>query len=185
MDNDTLVKVINRSNGSVGYSLPELHQTRYFNLREEKEIPYLELKSLYASEGGRNLIKEKLVVKSEEAIKALGFEIEPEYLYTEDDVKRVMTAGSYDAFLDMLDFAPDGVIDLVKQLAIDMPLNDVMKRRAIFDKIGFDVDGAITIKETVFDNGDGNATEEKKVRRVAVGDTTQTAGPIRRVSSTK
>ena len=41
---------------------------------------------------------------------------EPEYKYTEENIKELLTSGSYDAFLDFLDFAPQGAIDIVKNL---------------------------------------------------------------------
>jgi len=39
-----------------------------------------------------------------------------------------MTTGSLDEFLDCLDFAPEGVKDLIKTLSVELPLNDVSKR---------------------------------------------------------
>jgi len=39
-----------------------------------------------------------------------------------------MTTGSLDEFLDCLDFAPSVIIDMIKVLAVDLPLNDVSKR---------------------------------------------------------
>jgi len=39
-----------------------------------------------------------------------------------------MKTGSLDEFLDCLDFAPEGVTDLIKTLAVELPLNDVAKR---------------------------------------------------------
>jgi len=56
-----------------------------------------------------------------------------------------MEHGSLDEFLDCLDFAPEGVKDLIKNLAVELPLNDVAKREAIFNKLGFNVDNAIRI----------------------------------------
>ena len=69
--------------------------------------------------------------------------IEPEYNMSVEDVKKLMLEGSLDAFLDCLDFAPAGVIQIIKDLAVKLPLNDVAKRKAIKDKTNFDVDRAI------------------------------------------
>ena len=46
-------------------------------------------------------------------------------------------------FLDALDFAPVGVIDLIKSLSVTVPLYDMQKRAALKQKTGFDVDAAI------------------------------------------
>ena len=48
-----------------------------------------------------------------------------------------------DAFLDALDFAPIGVIDLIKSMAVSLPLTDYNKRQALKEKTGFDVDKAL------------------------------------------
>jgi len=72
-----------------------------------------------------------------------------------------MQTGSLDEFLDCLDFAPEGVKDLIKNLAVDLPLNDVAKREAIFNKLGFNVDNAIRIKK----ESEDPITEEPAVRR--------------------
>lgn len=55
----------------------------------------------------------------------------------------MLLTGTMNEFLDCLDFAPAGVIDLVKKYAVDIPLNDVSKRKALLEKTGFDVDMAL------------------------------------------
>ena len=55
-----------------------------------------------------------------------------------------MVHGSIDAFLDALDFAPIGVIDLIKTMSVSLPLEDYNKRKALLQKTGFDVDKAIS-----------------------------------------
>jgi len=55
--------------------------------------------------------------------------------------------GSLDEFLDCLDFAPEGVLDLIKEYAVTLPLNDVAKRQAILDKLGFNVTVAIDLQK--------------------------------------
>ena len=70
----------------------------------------------------------------------------PLYHYSENDVKALLTTGSLDQFLDCLDFAPPVIIDMIKDMAVTLPLNDMAKREAIKNKIGFDVTKAIEIK---------------------------------------
>ena len=50
---------------------------------------------------------------------AITFDIETEreYFFSEADIKKLMTEDSLDAFLDALDFAPEGVIDMIKEYA--------------------------------------------------------------------
>ena len=48
---------------------------------------------------------------------------------------------------DCLDFAPNGVIDLIKSLAVSLKIDNVSKRKAIQEKTGFNVTKAIEINE--------------------------------------
>ena len=48
-----------------------------------------------------------------------------------------------DEFLDCLDFAPVGVLELVKKYAVSLPVENYEKRQALKAKTGFDVDLAI------------------------------------------
>jgi hypothetical protein len=66
---------------------------------------------------------------------------------SEKEIQEMLESGSIDAFLDCLDFAPLGVIDLIKKYAVELPLNDYNKRRIIKEKLGFDVDAAIKNNE--------------------------------------
>ena len=95
-----------------------------------------------------------------------------EYHYSEEDVKQLMQTGSLDQFLDCLDFAPQVIKEMIKTLAVELPLNDVQKREAIKEKLGFDVTKAIEIKNTDYDGGDKNSSDE-------VEKTTRRAAPIK------
>lgn len=148
MDKNTLIKVLNRDNGAVVYSIPEMNGlTRVFQAGETKEVTYEELQKLSYIPGGSELLRDSLVIlDNSTTVENLIGHVEPEYYYTKDDIINLMKTGSLDAFLDCLDFAPEGVKDLIKTLAVDLPLNDVSKREAILDKLGFNVDNAIRIK---------------------------------------
>ena len=144
MDGNTLIKVANRDSGLVGYVIPDLgNLRRTFEPREEKEISFEELKKLSYLPGGKYILENCLVIKNEEAVSELIGDVELEYFYDEEQVKDLLLNGSYEQFLDCLDFAPDGVIECVKDLAVKLPLNDVSKREAILRKTGFDVNKAV------------------------------------------
>lgn len=148
MEKATLIKVMNRDNGSVGYSIPELNGLRrIFQIGETKEVTFEELEKLSYIPGGKEILQDSLVIlNNKEAIKELLGQVEPEYNYTKEDITNLMLKGSLDEFLDCLDFAPEGVLDLIKTLAVELPLNDVAKREAVYNKLGFNVDNAIRIQ---------------------------------------
>ena len=145
-----LVKVQNRDNGSVGYTIPDLNNLhRTYQPNETKSITMDELRKLSYVPGGMEILRNYLVILDDEAREEILSDVEPEYYLTKDGVKQLLLKGSLDALLDCLDFAPSGVVDLVKDVAVEIELNDVRKRDAILDKTGFNVTSAINInKET-------------------------------------
>ena len=143
MDNNTVFNVKNRSAGVVGYNIPEEKIRREFAPGETKKISWYELDKLSYQPGGTDLMEEYLLIYNDEAVKELNLKTEPEYFMTEADVVKLIKTGSHDEWLDALDFAPAGVMDLIKQLSVTIPLSDYNKRISLKQKTGFDVDKAI------------------------------------------
>ena len=168
IDKNKMVKVINKFNGTVGYDVPEMGVHRNFYPKESKEISFEELERLSFMPGGDVILKNYLEIVDEDAIMALFNEKpEPEYHYSEEDVKKLLTIGTLDQFLDCLDFAPDAIKDMIKDLAVELPLNDMAKRKAIQDKMGFDVTRAIEIKNTKYDSEVEEVVEKRTSTRRA------------------
>lgn len=165
MEKDKLVKVINKYNGTVGYTVPDLKVHRNFYPGESKEVSFNELEQLSYAPGGYAILTEYLEIQDEDAINHLFRKTpEPEYHYSKEDIYKLMTTGTLDQFLDCLDFAPESVKEIIKDMAVDLPLNDVSKRNAILDKMGFDVNKAIEIKNTKYDGGNGEQQDGEQVR---------------------
>lgn len=161
---DTIIKVSNRDNGTVGYRIPEMGIRRLFQQGEVKEITMEELRKLSYRPGGQVILNECLIVHNEEALKELNPDYEPEYFYTENEVTQLLLTGTHAQFLDCLDFAPEGVINLIKDLAVKLEINDLAKREAIFKKTGFNVTKAIEINR---ESKEAFEEEETKKRRAA------------------
>lgn len=141
---ETIYKVKNRSASRVGYMIPEDGIRRTFAPGEVKNITHSELLKLSYQPGGKEMMVQFLQILSDEARMQLNMtNVPPEYDMSEQQVIDLLRTGSMDAFLDALDFAPVGVIDLIKVLAVKMPLNDMNKRLALKEKTGFDVDAAL------------------------------------------
>lgn len=166
IEKDTLIKVKNRDSGTVGYTIPELGNLhRSFSKGETKEITMDELRKLSYISGGKILLQNYLIVQNQDALKELlSDDVEPEYYYGEEEIKKLLLTGSNDQLLDCLEFAPEGVIGLVKDLAVSLKINDISKRNIILEKTGFNVTNAIAInEETIEDEGE----ETKSSRRSA------------------
>ena len=140
---DTMYNVKNRSSGVVVYRIPESNLRREFAPGETKRIPFGELEKLTYQQGGRTMLEQFLQIIDEAVTSDLNVHREIEQDMSEGQIRDLLLTGSLDAFLDALDFAPMGVIDLIKSLAVKLPLTDLNKRKALKDKTGFDVDKAL------------------------------------------
>lgn len=174
MDSNTMYIVKNRSAGMAIYRIPEKGIRREFAPGEVREISGQELIDLSYRPGGRELMTNFLQIQSKEAVEALNIHTEPEYNYSEQDIVSLIKEGSLDAFLDCLDFAPVGVVDLLKSLSVSVPLTDYDKRIALKEKTGFDVDAAL--KNIALEKAEDETPEASAVRRVKAEETPAPAG---------
>ena len=180
MNKNAKIKIRNRSTGMVVYTIQDLGIRREFTANEIKEVSFEEIQKLSYQTGGKYMLENYLIIENLDAREEILGAVELEYDYTEEQVKSLLLYGSLDSLLDCLDFAPKGVIDLVKKLAVDLEVSDTRKRRAIQNATGFNVDGAIKINEETKEAVDENETP---VRRVAVTEATNVDGavPARRI----
>jgi len=141
------VQVRNRSNRVVIYHVDDMHVRREFAPGETKMIPVEELMALSQKAGGAYIIRNSLFIQDAPTVKEMPMKVEPEYYLDDKGVIDLLKNGSVDALLDCLDFAPGGVIELVKKYAVDLPITDTRKIKAIQEKTGFKVDLALKHKE--------------------------------------
>ena len=143
INENTTYNVKNRSSSVVVYRIPESNLRREFAPGETKKIPFGELEKLTYQQGGREMLEQFLQIVDEAVTQDLNVHREVEYDMSESQIKDLLLTGSIDAFLDALDFAPMGVIDLIKSLSVSLPLTDFNKRKVLKEKTGFDVDKAL------------------------------------------
>lgn len=143
----TMYKVKNRGASTVVYKIADKGIRREFKPGQIMSISSEELEELTFQPGGTLILSQFLQIMDLEGIQAARIKTEPEYHMSEADVAKLITSGSLDAFLDALDFAPIGVIDLIKKLSITIPMVDIQKRKALKEKTGFDVEAALKHNE--------------------------------------
>lgn len=176
---EELISVRNRNNGETWYQLDN-GIVRIFQKDEIKKVPFKELVQLSYSQGGSALLNENLVIEDEEALKLLNMKVEPEYFYKESDIRLLLFTGTYDEFADFLDFAPEGAIEIAKNIAVKEEIPDVKKREMLSKKTGLNINNAIMVNH-VMDSED-KKEEVKKERRVKVSTTSEAEDqPKRRV----
>lgn len=163
------VKVTNRSQGYTGYQIPDSNVTRIFTPGESKNLPLEELQQLQWVAGGEYVLRNALIINDRDALSALNMEdVEPEYFYTEEDIRKLLDSGSLDQLEDALNFAPAGVIELIQKIAVETEVPDIRKRNMISEKTGFNINNAINVNHVMSDE-----TEKKDE-----GPTKRKAAPI-------
>ena len=162
---EDMFNVKNRSTSVVVYRIPESNLRREWAPGEVKRIPFGELEKLTYQPGGRELIANFLQIMENEVTDDLNVHREPEYNMSEEQVRDLILNGSIDAFLDALDFAPLGVIDLIKTMSVQLPITDMAKREALKAKTGFDVDKAIENDRASKEDNKKETIADKPVER--------------------
>ena len=163
----TMYNVKNRSAGIACYKIPEMGIRRAFQPGEIKKISAEELEKLTYRPGGMAILSNFLQIMDAEAIEKVGLKPQPEYHMSEQDIVKLMKEGSIDEFLDCLDFAPPGVIDLIKKLSISLPMTDFQKVNALKAKTGFDAVAALKhVMEEKEDDGQDTILKTSGERRV-------------------
>lgn len=186
LENNAIVKISNRDSGSVGYHVQELNITRkFYQTGETKEVTMNELRKLSYQPGGLALIRDCLVIHNEEALKELDPEYEPEYFYGEKEIKDLLLYGTEAQFLDCLDFAPVGVIEIIKKMAVELEINDLAKREAIFKKTGFNVNNAINFNKMSQETDEEVEVKQRRTAAPTVGAKTPDTTAARRTTAPK
>ena len=136
MDKTRKIPVKSRATGKITYSIPALRIKRtWFSSGDIINIPIDELIELTTVEGGRRMLDEFLLINDEEARTALyDYELAPEYDYTEAEVIYLLQEATDTQLLDALDYAPEGVLHLIRSLAVKNKPNTLAKLNAINEK---------------------------------------------------
>lgn len=175
-------KIKNRSASIVIYKIPEDNIRREFSPGEVKEVTYDELVKLMYQPGGKEIMSDFLQLADEELIDNFSINAEPEYYMSEAQVAELIKSGSYEAFLDCLDYAPIGVIDIIKRLAVSMPMNDLQKAKALKEKTGFDLEAVLANMRAEQEDEEEAPAEEKKITRTKTSSGRRTNSNYKTVS---
>ena len=137
------MKIKNRSASVVVYNIPDMHVRRRFIPGEVKDVTAEELRQLKYQPGGEYLLAHYLQVSQEDYPSLDMAEPEREYFYTDEQIKELITTASLDEFLDALDYAPEGVINMFKEYSTTLPMTDLQKINAFRERTGYDVAEAL------------------------------------------
>jgi hypothetical protein len=165
LKDEEVIEVSNKVMGTVVYTIPERNNlVRTFRSKEKKKITMDELRAMSYNPASLNILRNYLTINNKEAAQELLGEVEPEYFYTTEDIKTLLASGTLEQFEDFLNFAPDGAIDQMKNLAVSTKLNDNRKRELIKERLEFDVTHAIELLE---DKAETVVQENNTARKAA------------------
>ena len=181
VEKDRIISLMNRDTGTVGYTLEDTGLHRRFTAGETKQVTFDEVEKLSWAPGGKELLKEYLIIQDEEAAREILGNVEPEYFYTKDTVKKLLADGSLAQLQDTLEFAPKGVVDLIKQEAVEMKLDSNVKREEIQKATNFNVTRSIELNEGEDNEQDVDASTTH--RRAAPIAASEEKTPARRANT--
>ena len=187
MDLSNKVMVFNRAAGEVFYSLADLRVRReWVNLGDRQLVSIEELQALKFAPGGAKLLERYLLIKDQEVCEFLEIPCEPEYFYDENSIRVLLKEGSMDQLLDCLEFAPNGVLDIIKKVAVETKLDSAEKRHAISEHLKINIDAMIKNNEA--SKGEDSTTEAAPTRQrrsAPVATTTEAPSKYNVVSRSK
>jgi len=176
VDKNKIIKLTNRDTGFVGYIIPDTGLHRKFTPGETKEITFEELEKLSWAPGGKEMLRDYLIIEDAEAAQEILGEVEPEYFYTKETIDKLLREGTLEQLQDTLDFGPKGVIDLIKQEAVELKLDSAAKREEIKKATSFNVSNAIDLGVNEAPEGEEvAATSKRRANPVAATETKTTA----------
>lgn len=185
MSEKQYVQVRNLTGYPVVYRIPEDNIRRAFGGHETKEVKVEELRKLYYQPGGGVLLTDFLSVQDNDLAREFGVSedsLTHEYQWTAEDVDRLLKTGSVAELEDALDFAPEGIVDMIVARAVETRNPDINKREAIYKATGKNVGEMIAIQIQV-EKELGDPVETKpRQRRVQKDESAEEPTTGRRVT---
>lgn len=179
---DDIIEITNLLDCTCGYIVDLTGVHRILPPHASFKVKASELRELFYQRGGQELLHDYIRVGNKALAQEFGVDVDntPEYNWGRKDVIDALNNPNIDILLDALDFAPDGIKQLIADVAVEIEVADVNKRKAISDKLGIDVDAMITNKNLA--TQEAEEKEEKPTRRRAAAKKTTTS--TRRVKKT-
>ena len=178
-----IVPVKNLMSYQVGYRTLN-GVSRHFAPHQVINITAGELRELTYERGGLILLQNYLQVGNKKLAQEFGISDDMvEYNWTEKNIIDTLTTSDIDILLDALDFAPDGIVEELKNKAIELEISDNNRINAINKRLGVDISQIIKNKHVYDDTTE--AAEQPKQRRSTSKTTTTSRRRTTKKTETK
>lgn len=165
---DELVKLTNMMDSPSGYKLMN-GMFRRFAPRASITVPAGEVREVANMPGAITLFQNYIHISNQKLANEIGVSddsFEHEYSWTKKDIEEALTTKPIDVLLDALDYAPDAIKESLVDMAVELEIPDVNRRKAIQKATGQDITKMIEVKNA-YRNPDAEKPVEDAGRRVA------------------
>ena len=131
-----------------------------FQKNQVRKMKAGDIRELNFEPGIHVLFTEYLSVGDPELAAEIGVSdqvLEYEYQWTVKDVQNLLTDGLLEELEDVLNCAPQGIVDTIVDQAVEMRLNDVAKRDLIKQYTGQDITKKLEVKDRTESAANGDA----------------------------
>lgn len=169
---DTMVKLVNMMDSPTGYKLTN-GMFRRFAPRGTMSVTAGEVREVSNMPGTITLFQNYLRIDNKDLATELGVSddsFEHEYSWGRDEIVGALTTEPIEVLLDALDYAPDAIKESLVDIAVELEIPDVNRRKAIKEATGKDVTKMIEIKNAYKDEPqkeDDKPTERRATQKQA------------------
>ena len=107
------------------------------------------IKNISYSPGGREILENYLIIKDEKLVEDLALNLEPEDTFNENDIKELLTKGTYEQLEDALKYGSSGTRELIKDCAIDIKLSDNNKVKLISNFLNINLNTILDFSQDI------------------------------------
>jgi hypothetical protein len=156
------IKVTLRSNGKVAWTAPTLRIRREWSPNNREQYPSAEeIRDVYFSPGGRDLINDFLIIHDEEIRTELAMPTDIEYTLTLEEIKTVIADGSPAEVKDLLTYSPEGARQVALDMATAGQIDSAEKINIIGKILGKDIPQIIKLKKSAEDESETTESTTK------------------------
>ena len=140
VSSSTMVSVTNMTEHKITL-VDKNTRTRYaFGPQQSKSLSAGEIRSLAYVPGILTMFFDgKLRLGNDKLAVEFNIPVDvPEYAYTIEDIDNILLNEDIEVLLDTLDFAPEGIIELVKSRAVALKIPSLEKRKVISERLSTD-----------------------------------------------
>lgn len=183
------VKLTNMMNSPSGYKLPN-GTFRRFAPNATMTVTAGEVREASNMPGAVQLFQNYIRINDKDLANELGVSDDSyvnEYSWTRENIVSALTTQPIEVLLDALDLAPDAVKESIVDLAVEMEIPDINRRKAIYEATGQDVTKMIEVKNAYKskDEAKGESTAAPTRRAPAAKKPSSTASTRRTTKKTE